>query len=205
MKIGCDEAGRGPVFGSMFIGCVYANESELSDQIDDSKNLKTEKIHTLAEEIKNTEKIDYTVIEVTVDQIDNSDTLTDLTARSISDGILSLPTTNEVIVDCFTNDKNKAKQMIENYLQDENYQIRPEFKADENYPIVGAASILAKSHRENHIDQLKDESGDIGSGYPSDPNTQDFLDNYVSEKGTLPPFARKSWNTSQDILDKYNI
>lgn len=205
MKIGCDEAGRGPVFGSMFIGCVYANKSQLSDQIDDSKNLKTEKIHTLAEEIKNTEGIDYTVLEVTVDQIDNSDTLTDLTARCISDGILSLPITEEVIVDCFTNDENKAQNMIEDYLQNKNYQIRPEFKADENYPIVGAASILAKSHREHHVDQLKSEYGDIGSGYPSDPNTQEFLDNYVSENRSLPPFARKSWNTSQNILEKYNI
>jgi len=40
----------------------------------------------------------------------------------------------------------------------------------------------------------------VGSGYPSDPTTRDFLREYVTEHDSLPDCARASWQTSQDAL-----
>ena len=55
------------------------------------------------------------------------------------------------------------------------------------------------------IEQLADEVGmEIGSGYPSDPKTIRFLENWVKDNDSLPSFARDSWETSKRILGKFN-
>jgi ribonuclease HII len=81
--------------------------------------------------------------------------------------------------------------------------VHAEHRADESYPLVAAASVVAKVERDARIDALADdyaEYGPIGSGYPSDPTTRDFLRTYVEETGTLPDCARASWSTSSDVL-----
>jgi ribonuclease HII len=75
-----------------------------------------------------------------------------------------------------------------------------EHGADAKYVVVGAASILAKVHRDQRIAELKKKHGELGSGYSSDPITIRFLERWVHEHGRLPPFARKSWETAQQIL-----
>ncbi|GAF82773.1 unnamed protein product, partial [marine sediment metagenome] len=47
--------------------------------------------------------------------------------------------------------------------------------ADEKYPVVSAASILAKVERDRIVSKLRQGYGDFGSGYLSDAKTQDFL------------------------------
>ena len=69
--------------------------------------------------------------------------------------------------------------------------------------VEAAASIVAKVRRDALIDALDPEYaeyGPIGSGYPSDPQTRSFLRAYVDETGELPPCARASWSTSEDVL-----
>ncbi|NNC25056.1 ribonuclease HII, partial [Salinisphaera sp. USBA-960] len=68
-----------------------------------------------------------------------------------------------------------------------------EHGADETHAIVGAASIVAKVARDNHVAALADEYGDVGSGYPGDTATREFLRAYVREHGSLPGCARESW------------
>lgn len=76
-------------------------------------------------------------------------------------------------------------------------------KADRDHPVVGAASIMAKVVRDSRIREISDKEGrDVGSGYPSDPVTQEYLSEYVREKGTLPPHARASWETSRALISK---
>src|SRR5439155_24660137 len=50
-------------------------------------------------------------------------------------------------------------------------RIVSEHKADINYPIVSAASIMAKVHRDSRIEEIKEEYGEIGSGYAHDALT----------------------------------
>ena len=68
-----------------------------------------------------------------------------------------------------------------------------------NYPIAGAASILAKVTRDAEIEIMKEEFGDFGSGYPSDRKTIAFIADYFSKNDSIPPFMRSAWKT----LDKY--
>ena len=82
-------------------------------------------------------------------------------------------------------------------------KIISENKADSNYVVVGAASIIAKVTRDNEIEKLAKKYGDFGSGYPADPNTQKYLEDYVKENKRLPPFSRIFWKTCENVLKKY--
>ncbi len=77
-----------------------------------------------------------------------------------------------------------------------------EHKADKIYPIVSAASILAKVERDQCIRSICERWGDVGTGYPSDQTTKDFLDETISRKERLPKFVRRSWKTVRRILEK---
>ncbi|RLF82586.1 ribonuclease HII, partial [Thermococci archaeon] len=49
---------------------------------------------------------------------------------------------------------------------------------------------------------LKEIYGNIGSGYPSDPITRKFLEEYYKEHGSFPPVVRRSWKTLKKIEEK---
>ena len=77
-------------------------------------------------------------------------------------------------------------------------------EADDQFPVVSAASILAKTRREEAVARIREELGeDIGSGYPSDGTTISFLEKWITEKGVLPPHTRRSWRTAQRLLDRH--
>jgi len=82
-------------------------------------------------------------------------------------------------------------------------EVHAEHGADGTYPLVAAASVVAKVERDARIEALADEFsefGPVGSGYPSDPTTREFLRSYVGATGELPDCARASWSTSADVL-----
>jgi ribonuclease HII len=70
-----------------------------------------------------------------------------------------------------------------------------EKKADVKYPVVSAASILAKVRRDRIVASYKESYGDFGSGYPSDWRTVEFLKDLLEKTEDLPPFVRQSWST----------
>lgn len=73
-------------------------------------------------------------------------------------------------------------------------------RADIRFPVVSAASIVAKTFRERAIERIRNEIGaDFGSGYPSDPRTRLYLENYFRENRTFPPYVRHSWDTINKI------
>lgn len=74
-------------------------------------------------------------------------------------------------------------------------------KADDLYPVVSAASIVAKVTRDHRVSQIEEELGvKVGSGYASDPVTRSFIQNWISEKRSFPPHIRRSWETSQKLM-----
>jgi ribonuclease HII len=78
-----------------------------------------------------------------------------------------------------------------------------EHQADATYPVVSAASIVAKVRRDELIKELGKKIGiDFGSGYPSDPKTQRFLEDWSREHDTLPEFVRHSWKTAENVLKR---
>ena len=74
-------------------------------------------------------------------------------------------------------------------------KIISEHKADVNYPVVSAASVIAKVERDGEIKKISAEYGNVGSGYPHDEVTIRFLKNYLLEHSSLPGFVRQSWQT----------
>jgi len=68
-------------------------------------------------------------------------------------------------------------------------------KADRNFPVVSAASIVAKVERDRAVERLREKYGDFGSGYPSDKRTRDFFTEMMRKREGLPDYVRKSWKT----------
>jgi len=78
-------------------------------------------------------------------------------------------------------------------------RIISEHKADSKYPVVSAASIIAKVTRDNAIKQLEDELGiAIGSGYPSDQTTIDAIRMNLKNEALLK-HIRDRWSTIHNI------
>jgi ribonuclease HII len=77
--------------------------------------------------------------------------------------------------------------------------VRSFHKADRDFPVVSAASIIAKVERDRQVEALREANGDFGSGYPSDPATRSFLSELLRKGDPLPPYVRKSWKTWESI------
>jgi ribonuclease HII len=76
-----------------------------------------------------------------------------------------------------------------------------EHKADRNYVVVSAASIIAKVERDKEVALLAEVYGDFGSGYPSDPRTISFLERLIQTSEVYPEFIRKSWKPAKRVKD----
>ncbi len=199
---GVDEAGKGPVLGSMFAAAVsIPDESVLPAGIDDSKNLSPERRAALAAALRADDRIAVGIAEIAPDRIDAPETdMNSLTVaaqataigRAASAGERGIADAGDVDADRF------ARRVTERVPAA--VTVAAEHGADETHPVVGAASVLAKVERDAHVARLAEEYGDVGSGYPSDPTTREFLRWYVDEHGDLPPCARRSWSTAEDVL-----
>ncbi len=66
--------------------------------------------------------------------------------------------------------------------------------ADSKYPVVSAASIIAKVVRDRRIDVLRSLYGVEGSGYPADESTVRWVMDVI-RRGERPPIIRYSWGT----------
>lgn len=74
-------------------------------------------------------------------------------------------------------------------------------KADRDLPVVAAASIVAKVHRDRALHRLRARLGEgLGSGYPSDQLTVAFVRESISGGGPLPSWLRASWATTERLM-----
>jgi ribonuclease HII len=80
-----------------------------------------------------------------------------------------------------------------------------EHHADANYPVVSAASIIAKVKRDSCISLLHKKHGIFGSGYPSDPDTKKYLLGFVERRERLPSITRLSWLTVRNLYGQLDI
>jgi ribonuclease HII len=217
---GIDEAGRGPVLGPMVVAGVKVEDDILLREIGvkDSKKLTPKRREKLAEEIK---KIaDYEIQIVPAEEIDvlrEEMTLNVLEAKLFATIIEKLTlcsnmrssTPNSIAKDLViyvdaadVNEENFKRYILSELGREMN--IVSEHNADERYPVVSAASILAKTTRDEEIKKIGEEIGkQIGSGYPSDPVTINFLKEWMKEHGELPPYTRRSWKTARRIVQLY--
>ena len=202
MICGIDEAGRGPIIGPMVIAGSVANEDVIEKLRDlgvkDSKLLSKKKREELFEKIK--ELTNYEIITLTANKIDeynfSGTNLNQMEAKYIAKIIEKLNPELSIIDSPEPNPK-KFEKMIQDKLN-KKYNLLSEHKADSNHIIAAAGSILAKVTRDNIINEIKTEvGGNIGSGYPSDPNTKKFLQKNF--RGPINKYLRKCWKTYQNL------
>jgi len=199
MEFGVDEAGKGPVLGSMFAAAVVADPADLPDGVGDSKDIPPERRRDLAATIR--EVADVAVAEIPVERIDDAETdMNTLTVAAHAEALAGVAEDGlSGNVDAGDTNAVRFERRVGDRV-DADIDIHAEHGADETYQVVGAASIIAKVERDAHVAALAERYGDVGSGYPSDPATRKFLESYVRANEALPPCARASWQTSQDAL-----
>jgi len=215
MIIGVDEAGKGPVLGPMVVSAIACvNQDELWRLgIRDSKALTPKR----REEIYNvlTTKYSYHSVVITASEIDSLRelmTMNTITAKSHAIAIQevakisSSTIANHVYMDACDVNEERYGSTISGYIGP-SYTVISKHKADSLYPVVAAASIIAKVTRDHIIMDIKrelyEEWGDIGSGYPSDSKTIRFLKEYIEKYHKAPYIARSSWATVKNILDHH--
>jgi ribonuclease HII len=207
---GVDEAGRGPVIGPLVIAGVMFEETDLPKLTDwgvkDSKLLTPQKRETLAAQIKEQALI-YHIVWLSPAEIDRVveskrklHKLNRLEAQAMAK-VITILKPDTVYVDASDILADRFAEHIQENLTF-SPKIVSEHKADLKYPVVGAASIIAKVERDKAISQLQQKHGNIGCGYPSDPKTIKFLENWIRKFGSYPDFVRKSWKTAKRIKGK---
>ena len=79
-------------------------------------------------------------------------------------------------------------------------------KADDTYPVVSAASVVAKVTRDRMMREIGEEFGcPVGSGYPSDPVTIGFIEKWIKENGRPPKHTRTSWETVRRMMSAASV
>ena len=208
-QIGVDEAGRGPVMGPLVIAAVKLGSEEENQQliswgVRDSKRLTPGRRQELRKKICG--KFVFSIKIITAEEIDEfrkTRTLNKLEGDLFGEVINTLSPEDSVTV--FVDSADANEKTFKGYVEaqlNSRCTVISEHKADDNYPIVGAASILAKTERDNIVVKIARElNAEVGSGYPSDPVTVNFLEKWIKEKGVLPPHTRHSWKTAQRLLE----
>jgi ribonuclease HII len=204
---GVDEAGRGPCLGPMVLAIATIQkekETELEEiGVKDSKQLSPEQRSEQFPKIRKAlhEFATCHIEPKELDALMDWKSLNEIEAMKIGLLLNNLKKKPEIVfIDSPDTIQDNFAKRIKKYLTFETI-LKTEHKADVNYPITSAASILAKVERDLAIESIAKEFGAIGSGYPHDPATRDYLFNFVKQNKCLPPFCRKSWDTSQQMLD----
>ena len=183
IEAGCDEAGRGCLAGSVYAAAVILPPDYQNELLNDSKKLTAKKRYALREEIER-DAIAWAVGIVTPEEIDKINILNAsfLAMHRALDQLSVRP--EAVIVD-----GNRFKP----------YQDLPSttiVKGDGKYLSIAAASILAKTYRDDYMLSLAEEYPQYdwksNMGYPTKKHRQ-----AIREHG-ITPYHRKSYNLLGD-------
>lgn len=198
--LGADEAGKGPALGSMFAAAVRSPAAALPEGLADSKALAPARREALDAALRGDDRVAVGLAEVPVERIDGAADMNTLTVAAQAEALAAVAREgDEGVLDAGDVDADRFARRVADRLAVD-VALDGRHGADESHPRVSAASIVAKVARETHVAALADRYGDVGSGYPSDPATRSFLREYAAEHGDLPPCARRSWATCEDVL-----
>jgi len=205
MKIGgIDENGRGSLIGPLVITCFIIDENEINRLkeigVKDSKKLSKEKREKIFEKLKNYEFYFELIFPREIDIFLKNGSLNDLEAIYMAK-LINRSDAEKYFIDSPSNPK-KFQNKIKSYLK-RDVELVVENKMDEKNPVVAAASIIGKVIRDKEIKKIEEEiNEEIGSGYPGDKKTIEFLKNVLKNKKNYD-FIRKSWITYE--MEKIKI
>lgn len=203
MKIcGVDDAGRGSMIGPMVIAGISIEKKNIPKLrklgVRDSKKLSPKKRELLYKEIVKLVD-DYHVIRIpprTIDKYVFEHNLNHLEAKKMAEVISNLNPDLSYVDSC---DVNAARFGREISDLSKKSKVKSYHYADSRFVVVSAASIIAKVSRDRSIMRLN-KATNLGSGYPSDKKSVNYVKKVVSSKKSLPTSIRKSWKPVQKIL-----
>ena len=179
IEAGCDEAGRGCLAGSVYAAAVILPPNYENDLLNDSKQLTEKRRYALREQIER-DAIAWAVGIVTPEEIDKINIL-NASILAMHRALDQLQVRPEAVIV----DGNKFKP----------YRELPHtciVKGDGKYLSIAAASILAKTYRDDYMNGLADEypmyDWRSNKGYPT-PKHRDAIRQYG-----ISPYHRRSYN-----------
>ena len=193
IEAGCDEAGRGCLAGSVYAAAVILPDGYENEMLNDSKQL-TEKKRYLLREVIERDAVAWAVGIVTPEEIDKINILNAsiLAMHRALDQLKVRP--EAIIVD--GNRFKPYRPVINGIAADVPLPSTTIVKGDGKYLSIAAASILAKTYRDDYMNQLADEYPQYdwrsNKGYPTKKH-RDAIRQY----GTTP-YHRLSYNLLGD-------
>ncbi|KAL0830561.1 hypothetical protein ABMA28_002716 [Loxostege sticticalis] len=219
--LGVDEAGRGPVLGPMVYGVAYCpvNQRSVLEALGcaDSKALTEEKRDEIFTKMLTEEdslnNVGWAADIISPNYISNSmykrakHSLNEVSMNSAIELIRKVADSGvnitEVYVDTVGPPEKYQAKLSEIFPK---YKITVAKKADSIYPIVSAASIVAKVTRDHALkvwqfpEGLEMNHTEFGSGYPGDPLTKKFIREQIDNVFGYPLLVRFSWSTAELML-----
>lgn len=208
MQAGIDEAGRGPVLGPLVVaGVATEDPAPLAEMgCRDSKMLSPAKREALDRLLRRMPgvRVEVRVIEAaTLDAERARRSLNDIEADRFREIAVALAP-RLLYVDAADVDAARFGRLVARDLP-RSTKVVSEHKADDSYPIVGAASIVAKVARDAAVAELarrleRKLEMPLGSGYAHDDRTRLFLQAWHQRFGDFPEGTRHSWATVKEML-----
>lgn len=207
--VGCDEAGAGESFGSMFLGCAVIPKQNL-DAVRDILKDKDIKLLTQAE-INQTLATVYGFFEgdikvISASEIDegSKNALLDRGYVDLIDSAIYNRSKISIVIDDY-GIQNELKKQLENIRSKDGNMVVVKIRADKQYAACKIASLIARKARMTEINEINkantfvdDQTGETvfpGSGNASNPMTDRYLREYRKRypDAEFPSFVRKKW------------
>jgi ribonuclease HII len=205
--LGLDEAGRGSVLGPLVVGGFLLREADVPRLAElgvrDSKLLSAARREELFDGIAGLgERFRVVLSPPVVDAFVRRGQLNELEARAFGRIVRQTSPTCAYVDACDTNALRFGAR-VARWGRVAPERVVSRHKADRDLPLVGAASIVAKVHRDRAIQRLARSLGcEIGSGYPSDPVTRGFVRETLRVPGEPKSWIRHSWSTTENLKPK---
>ena len=189
IEAGCDEAGRGCLAGSVYAAAVILPEGYQNELLNDSKQLSEKKRYQLREIIER-DAVAWAIGIVTPEEIDKINIL-NASILAMHRALDQLKVRPEAIIV----DGNRFKP----YKDPSDGKALPSttiVKGDGKYLAIAAASILAKTYRDDYMNELAKEYPQYdwlsNKGYPTKKHRE-----AIKQFG-ITPYHRKSYNLLGD-------
>ena len=182
IEAGCDEAGRGPLAGPVFAAAVILPADFYHPLLNDSKKM-TEKAREKLRPIIEREALAWAVEEVSAEEIDTINIL-NASIVGMQRAVRRLKMKPEFLLI----DGNRFKPF-------DNYRYQCVVKGDATFASIAAASVLAKTYRDEHMRRLAQEFPQYGweknMGYPTKEHVEAII------RYGYTPHHRKSFHLKQ--------
>ena len=188
IEAGCDEAGRGCLAGSVFAAAVILPPDFHHPLLNDSKQM-TERQRNILREVIEREAVAWAVAEVTAARIDEINIL-----KASIEGMNIAAANLKVAAEFLAIDGNR-------FISHSGLPYKCIVKGDGKYADIAAASVLAKTHRDEYMLRLHNEfphyGWDRNKGYPTKEHRL-----AIHEHG-LTPYHRLSFNHTEGQLELF--